>query len=99
MCPLHSPGHNMNSCKIIMVQSKAMKSTWSTARGGGAGRVRSQVAKKCPTKGKEPNDLVANAVKAFLKPNKQNRDKDSSDSGSEDEQEHYNFEILKIGGE
>ena len=55
--------------------------------------------KKRPAKGEEPNDLVANAVKAFLKPNKQKRAKDSSDSGSEDEQEHYNFEIVKIGGE
>ena len=87
----------MNSCKIIMVQSKAMKSTWSTARGGGAGRVRSQVAKKRPTKGKELNALVANAVKAVLNTKKCKNAKESRDSGSEDKQEHFNFDTLKIG--
>ena len=63
MRPLNGPGHEMNSYKAMLEQAKSMKSAWSTARGGGAGRVRSQVAKKRPAKGKELNALVANAVK------------------------------------
>ena len=76
-----------------------MKSTWLTALGGGAGRVRFQVAKKHPAEGKELNDLVANVVKSVLTTNTCKEDKDSSDYGSEEKQEHFNFEKLKIGGE
>ena len=58
MCPLHDPGHDMEFCKVMLAQAKAMKSTWSTACGGGAGHVKFQGAKKLPTKGKELNALV-----------------------------------------
>ena len=73
-----------------------MKSTWSTNNGGGAGRVRFQGAKKRPAEGKYLNALVANKVKEVLKTNKRNKAKASSDSGSEDEQEHFNFETPNI---
>ena len=53
----------MNLYKVILTQSKAMKLTWSNARGSGAGRVRFQGAKKRPVEGKELNDLVSNVVK------------------------------------
>ena len=58
----------MNSCKAILAQEKAIKLTWSTARRGGAGRVRSQGAKKRLYKGEELNALVSNAVNKFFKP-------------------------------
>ena len=67
MYPLHGPGHDINSCKVIQAQSKSMKFTWLTARGGEAGHVRFQVARKRPVKDKELNALVTNAVKQVLK--------------------------------
>ena len=96
---MHGPGQYMNSRKVMLEQAKAMKSTWSIARGGGAGRVRFQGAKKRPSEGKELNYLVANAVKAVLTAKKHDKAKASSESGSEDDQEHFNFKTLKIGGE
>ena len=60
----------MNLCKVMLEQAKAMKSTWLTARGGGAGRVRFQGDKKRPAEGKELSALVANAVKEVLTTNK-----------------------------
>ena len=97
--PLHGPGHDMNSYKVMLAQSKAMTFTWSTARSGSAGRVRFQGAKKRPAEVEELNSLVANAVKAVLTTNTCKKVKASSDSGSEDEQDHFNFENLKIGCE
>ena len=98
VCPLHGPGHDMNSCKFMLAQAKSMKSTCLTAHSGGAGRVRFQGAKKPLAKGKKLNNHVANAVKAVITTNKHKKYKASSDSGSEDKQEHFNFETLKIGG-
>ena len=91
MFPLNGPVHNMNSCKVMLAQSTAIKSAWFTNCSGGAGRVRFQVAKKRPAEVKELNAVVANAVKAVLTTNKYNNFKSSSDSGSEGEQEHFNF--------
>ena len=51
---------------LMLEQTKAMKSTWLTARGDGAVRVRFQGTKKSLAKGEELNALVANAVKAVL---------------------------------
>ena len=62
--------------------SRAMKSTWLTARGGGAVSVRFQGAKKRPGEGEELHALVSNAVKEVLKSNKRLNAKYSSDSGS-----------------
>ena len=86
----------MNLCKFMIAQSKTMKSTWPTARGGGAGRVRFQGAKKSLAKGEKLNALVPNTVKEVLKNNKRLKVKASSDSGSEDDQENFNFYTLKI---
>ena len=97
--PLHETGNDMIFCKLMQAQSKGMKSTWSTARCSGTGRVKFQGDKKRPAKGNDLNALVVNTVKLVLKPNKCKRAKASSDSVSEDEQEHYNFETLNIGGE
>ena len=88
----------MNSCKVMLAQAKAMKSTWLAARGG-AGCVRFQGAKKRLDEDKEMNALVASAVKLVLTTNTRENTKASSDSVSEDEQDHSNFEILKIGVE
>ena len=82
----------MNSCKIMLVQAKSMKSIWLTACGGGAGRVRFQGAKKRPAKGKELNDLVANAVKSVFTTSTRKQAKDLSELVSEDDQDHFNFE-------
>ena len=67
VCPLHGPGHGTNSCKVILEQTKVMKLTWLTIRGGGVGRIRLQGAKKHPTEGEELNALMSNGVKKFLK--------------------------------
>ena len=96
VCPLHGPGHDMNSCKVMLAQAKAMRSTWSTARRGGAGRVRFQGAKKRPYEDEELNALIDNAVKVVLTTKTFKKAKDSSDSVSEDYQEHFNFKTLKI---
>ena len=45
------------------------------------------------------NIIVATAVKEVLKTNKNLKTKASSESSSEDEQEHFKFETLKIGEE
>ena len=87
----------MNLCKVILAQSKAMKLNWSTACGGGAGCVRFHGAKKRPSEGKDLNALVVNALKAVLNRNKYLKAKASIDSSSEDEQENFNSENLKIG--
>ena len=89
----------MNLRKIMLAQAKPMKSTWLTARSGGAVRVRFQGAKKRPAEGKELNDLVVNALKQVLNTKKGLKAKASSDSGSEDKQKNFNFETLKIGEE
>ena len=91
MCPLHGPGNDINSCKVMMEQAKSMKLTWSTACRRVAGCLRFQGAKKRPAKVEDLNDLVTNAVKVVLKPNKRKRAKVSSKSISEYEQEHYNL--------
>ena len=83
----------------MLVQYKAMKLTWSTARGSGAGRVRFQGAKKRPAEGEYMNSLVAHSVKVVFNINKSLNYKVSSDSGSEDKQDHFNLETLKIGEE
>ena len=67
MGPLHGPGNNINSCKFMLAQSKAIKSTCLTAHGGGAGRVTFHGAKNLPAEGKELNALVTNTVKKVLK--------------------------------
>ena len=97
VCPLNGPVHCMNLCKVILEQAKSMKSTYSTACGGGTGRVSLQGAKKRLAEGEEMNALVSNAVKTFLKSSKRLKANASNDSGLEDEQEHFNFETLNIG--
>ena len=62
VCPLYGTGHDINLCKVMMAQAKATKSIWSTACGGGADLVKFQCTKKRPSKAKELNDLVSNAV-------------------------------------
>ena len=89
----------MNLCKVILSQAKAMKSTWSTACVSSAGRVRFQGAKKRLFECKELNALVAKAVKEVINTRKHLKAKTSSYSGSEDDQEQFNFETLKIGEE
>ena len=63
MGPLHGPTHDINLCKVLLSEVKAMKLSWLTARGSGARRVRFQGTKNCPAKGQELNDIVANTVK------------------------------------
>ena len=46
VCPLHGPGHDIKSCKVMLVQAKNVKSTWLNARRGGAGRVMFQGTNK-----------------------------------------------------
>ena len=87
----------MNSCKVVLAQSRYMKLTWLTARGGGAGRLRFQVAKKRPVKGEDINSLVSKALKEDIKPNKRLKAKASNDSGLENKEKNFNFETLKIG--
>ena len=87
----------MNSCKIMMAQAKSMKQTWLTACGGGAGCVNFQGANRRPEEGRDLNALVSNALKEVLKYNKCLKAKASKNSGSEDEQEHFNIETLNIG--
>ena len=70
MFPLYGPGQNINLCKEMPAQAKAMKSTWLTASVVGAGNMRFHGTKKHLAKGEELNDLVTNAVKDILKPNK-----------------------------
>ena len=67
LCPLNGPRHDMNLCKVMQEQSKAMKLTWSTDCGSGACYVRFQGAKKRPAKGQELNALLVNVVKEVLK--------------------------------
>ena len=60
---------------------------------------RRRPCKKHPDEGKDMNIIVATAVKEVLKTNKNLKTKASSESSSEDEQEHFKFETLKIGEE
>ena len=62
MCPLHVPGHDMNSCKVIKAQAKAMKLNWSTYRGSESRRLQFQGTKKHPSEFQKLNDIVAIAV-------------------------------------
>ena len=67
--PLNGTGNDMNSCKVMLAQAKAMKSTWLDACGGGAVRVRFKDAKKRPAEVEELNAIFSNAVKAVLTKN------------------------------
>ena len=97
MGPLNGPVHNMNSCNVVLAQAKATKLTWSTASGSRAGHVRLQSVKKCLAKGEDLNALVTNEVKEVMKKNKFLNAKAANYFGSEDEQENFKFEDLKIG--
>ena len=88
---MHGPVHDMNSGKVILAQAKSMKSTWSAAHGGGVGCVRFQGTKKRLAEGKELNALVTNAAKVVLTTNTRKKANASSDSGSEDNQERFDF--------
>ena len=99
MCPLHGPGHDINSFKLVQAQANGTKSTWSSACDGGSGRIRLQGAKKRQAECEDLNYLVTNAVKEILKANKHLNAKAANDSISEEEQENFNFEDLKIGEE
>ena len=94
---MHGPGHDMNFCKVMQAQYKSTKSTWLTTRGGGAGCMRFQGAKKRSAEIEDLNALVTNAVKEILKTNKPLKSKAANESSSEQEQENFNFEDLKIG--
>ena len=96
---MHGPAQNINSCKVIQTQNKSVKLTWLTTCGGGAGFVRFQGTNKSPAEGEDLNSLVVNAVEEILKSNKLLKAKDKHDSISEEEQENFNFEYLKIGEE
>ena len=71
VCPLNGLGHDMNSCKAILEQARAMKSNWSTARGSDAGRVRFQGAKFIQPKKNGTVRFLSN----FRKPNQRIRRK------------------------
>ena len=60
--------------------------------------MRFQGFKKRPPKSKYLNALVTYAVKYIIKSNKHAKAKVEHDSGSEEEQESFNFEDLNIGG-
>ena len=83
----------------MQAQAKAIKSTWSAACGNGSGCIRFQGTNKRPDEGEELNALVTSAVKEILKSNKRVKSKAENDSGSEEEQEKFNSEDLKIGEE
>ena len=97
MGPLHGPTHDINLCKVVQSEVKAMKLSWLTARGSGAGCVRFQGTMKRPAKGEELNALVTNALKEIIKSNRRLKYKAEKNSGSEEEQERFNFEDLNIG--
>ena len=61
MCPLHGTITDMNSCKLVQVQAKAMKWTCSNYCGGRICRVRFQGTKKHPAEGQDLNTLVDSA--------------------------------------
>ena len=87
----------MKACKVIQAQSKAMKQTQFTSRGGGADHVRFQGTKKRPEEVQELNALVANAVSELLIHNKCVKAAAAHNSGSEDETENFNFKISTSG--
>ena len=60
MFPLHRPGHDVNSCKVMRAQAKSIKSNWLTTCGSGACCVWLQVTKKRPAEGQDLIALVAN---------------------------------------
>ena len=91
MCPLHGPVNDMNSCKVILAQAKAISLTWLNACGGSAGHVIFQGAKKRPAEVEELNALVSNAVKEVIKTDKHLNAKSKNESDSEDKQKHFNF--------
>ena len=66
VCPLCGPLHDMNSCKLMQAQAKAMSSTWSISRGGGGGRVQFQGTKKHPAEGQKLNTIVVDVVKYII---------------------------------
>ena len=99
MCYLHRPGHGVNSCKVMQKQDKSAKSTWLAICGGGAGRVRFQVAEKRLAEVQYLNALVTSAVQEFLKQNKHARSTATQDSGLEKEPDKFNLKNLSIGEE
>ena len=80
-------------------QDKAMNLTWLAPRGGGSGCKRFQGTKKRPDIGKYLNSIVTSTVKEPPKQNKCLKAKAENEFGSEEEQENFNFEHLKIGEE
>ena len=99
VCLLHGLGHDMSLCKVILAQSKAMKSTWSTARDGGAGRVRFQGLRSARPMAKSQMILLPTRSKHFWNQINRREPRTQVIQKPEDEKEHYNFETLKIGGE
>ena len=97
--PLYGPGHDMNLCKVIQAQSKAIKPTWSTASGGRAGHMRFQATNKYPSGVQDTNDLVANTVKEVLKAKKRAKATAAQDSRWEEDPGKINYKKLSTGRE
>ena len=85
VCYLHGPGHDMKSCKFMLVQAKSRNLTWLTTCDSGAGRVRFQGTRKRQAKGEELNSLVINAVIEVMKTNKRLKAKVANYSDSEED--------------
>ena len=97
ICPLHGPGHDANSCKVLQNQAKSMKNTYESNRGGGD-YVRRSGAHKRDARGEELNALVASAVAKALKTRKRSKGKpkEDADSDSNGSGELNQFEQLSL---
>ena len=80
----------MNLFKVVYVQAKTIKGTWSSDHGGG-GRVKFAGAKKRLDNGKEVNTLVSSAMSKAMEMNNKSKTKDSFESEDKKEAEHFNF--------
>ena len=68
-----------------------MKAPWSSARGGGGGRVKFVGAKKCSSNSEDINSIVVLAVFKALKMNKKSKVKTMDDPELENELDHFHF--------
>ena len=75
-CPLNGPGHDMNSYKVMQIQAKSTKRTWSSNCGGG-NKSKLLGAKKRLYNVKYLNTLVASNLANAMKMTKNNPKKDN----------------------
>ena len=95
-CPLYSPIHYINSCKVIQAQAKSTNTNWLSASGLGLDHIKFAVSKKRSVEGREIKTLIASSMAKALKIRRGSKSKTADYSDSEDKLDRLKQKNLEI---